>query len=69
MPIMPDLKGNARRAHEAIELAKLAVLIARHKAQVAIDPEHCLEEAFDLVMAAGRLIDRKELEQYEKLKK
>ena len=70
MPVMPEFRGNARRAHEAIELAKLAVALARLRGKAGYkDPEVCLEEACDLILAAGRVIDKKEREQFADRKK
>jgi hypothetical protein len=70
MPAYPFDLRTRHRAHEAVELANLAVQICRihhtfGKDNTPAEPEAYLEEALDLILAAGRAIDRKELELYK----
>ena len=60
---MPAPLKIVRKAHEATELAKLAVDLCRLRAGHSSPEEH-LGEALDLIIAAGNLIEKKELELY-----
>lgn len=54
-----------RKAHEATELAKLAVDLCSLSGSVGATPKDFLKEAFDLIITAGNLIEREERKKFE----
>jgi hypothetical protein len=50
--------NNMRKAHEATEVAKLAVQLCQ--CSHAVNPEDFVQEALDLIILAGNLIEEEE---------
>jgi hypothetical protein len=57
-------KSNKRIAHEATELAKLAVDLCELSGHPGVKPQDFLKDALDLILAAGELIQREEQKKF-----
>jgi hypothetical protein len=53
-----------RKAHEATELAKLAVDLCELSGHPGVKPQDFLKDALDLIVAAGELIEREEQKKF-----